>query len=196
MIDLADEIAYLTADLDDGLESGILSLDQVREAVPLFRRHHDSVAGQFPDARPKLVINEALRRILNALVTDLLTEVCARVNALGATTLDGIRRAPGRLAVLSPAMEADRAVAKQFLYDRFYNSAGMEEVHKHAAQVVEELFAALMTDPGLLPEDHRLQIPSEGLARTVADYIAGMTDTYIEQLWSRCRTRNGLSAHS
>jgi len=189
LIDLADEIAYLTADLDDGLESGILILDQVRDAVPLFRRHYDTVAAQYPHARPKLVINEALRRILNALVTDLLTEVRTRVAALGATTLHDIRHAPGRIAVLSPAMEADRAVAKQFLYDRFYNSAGMEEVHKHAAQVVEELFAALMADPGLLPEDHRLQIPSEGLARTVADYIAGMTDTYIEQLWLRCRTQ-------
>jgi dGTPase len=61
----------------------------------------------------------------------------------------------------------------------------MEEVHRHAAQVVEELFAALTRDPGLLPEDHQAQIPTQGLARTVADYIAGMTDAYIEQLWTR-----------
>jgi dGTPase len=61
----------------------------------------------------------------------------------------------------------------------------MEEAHKHAAKVVEGLFAAIMADPSLLPEDHQSQIPSEGLARTVADYIAGMTDNYIEQLWTR-----------
>jgi dGTPase len=183
LIDLADEIAYLTADLDDGLESGILSLDQVRASVPLFNRHYETSIGQFPHARPKLVINETLRRILNALVNDLLSEVRTRVVALGVTTLTEIRLAPCRVAVLSSGMEVSRATAKQFLYDNFYNSADMEEAHRHAAQVIEELFAALTADPELLPEDHQSQIHSEGLARTVADYIAGMTDTYIEQFW-------------
>jgi dGTPase len=89
------------------------------------------------------------------------------------------------MAALSPQMEADRAAAKQFLYSNFYNSTGMEEAHAHAEEVVQGLFAALMSDPGLLPPDHSAQIPTEGMARTVADYIAGMTDSYIEQLWAR-----------
>ena len=189
LIDLADEIAYLTADLDDGLASGILTLERVRADVPLFRGYHDRALGQYPAAPPKLTVNEALKGVLNALVTDLLHEMRARVIALGASGLDEIRRAPARLAALSPAMEADRAVAKRFLYANFYNSHGMEDAHHHAAEVVEGLFAVLMADPGLLPEDHRAQIPTQGLARTVADYIAGMTDTYIEQLWTRCRGR-------
>ena len=84
-------------------------------------------------------------------------------------------------------MEAERAAAKRFLYANLYNSPGMEEAHEHADEVVQELFAALMADPGLLPADHQAQIPTEGLARTVADYIAGMTDSYIEQLWAWCR---------
>ena len=109
--------------------------------------------------------------------------------ALGATTLDEIRQAPRRLAALSPEMETVRAAAKEFLYANFYNSPGMEEAHAHAAEVVQGLFAALMADPGLLPEDHQAQISTEGLARTVADYIAGMTDSYIEQLWIRCGGR-------
>ncbi len=186
LIDLADEIAYLTADLDDGLESGILSLEQVRDGVPLFRRFDDAVTRQHPAATPKLRINEALRRTLNAFVNDLMNEVRTRVAALGATTLDEIRQAPCRLASFNETMEAERATAKAFLYANFYNSPGMEEAHQHAAEVVEGLFAAIMADPGLLPEDHQSQIPTEGLARTVADYIAGMTDNYIDQLWSRC----------
>jgi dGTPase len=125
--------------------------------------------------------------VLNALVTDLLDEVRKRVAALGAETLEDIRRAPERLAALSPKMEAARAVAKEFLYENLYNTPGMEELHRHAARVVEELFAALIADPGMLPEDHRLEIPTQGLARTVADYIAGMTDSYIEQAWGRSR---------
>ena len=186
LIDLADEIAYLTADLDDGLDSGILTLGQVREGVPLFRGFYDDVVQQYPAAPAKLTVNETLKRILNALVTDLLNEIRARVAALGAVNLADIRSAPRRLAALSPQMEADRAAAKEFLYANFYNSPAMEEAHAHATAVVQGLFATLIATPGLLPEDHQAQIPTQGLARTVADYIAGMTDSYIQQLWLRC----------
>jgi dGTPase len=189
LIDPADEIAYLTADLDDGLDSGILALDQVREAAPVFRSFHDAALAAYPAAAPKLVVYEALRRVLNELVTDLIQEVRARVAALGATTLNEIRRAPERLAGLSPRMESSRIALKNFLYANLYNSPGQEEVHAHAEGVVIELFAFLMAEPGLMPEDHQAQVPTEGLARTVADYIAGMTDSYIVQLWKRCGGR-------
>ena len=185
LIDLADEIAYLTADLDDGLDSGILTLGQVREGVPLFRGFHDAVLRDYPAAAPKLTVKEAINGILNALVTDLMDEVRRQVAALGATTLDEIRQAPRRLAILSPEMETVRAVIKDFLYANFYNSPSQEEAHAHAAKIVQGLFTALMADPGLLPQDHQAQIPTQGLARIVADYIAGMTDSYTEQLWAR-----------
>jgi dGTPase len=185
IIDLADEIAYLTADLDDGLDSGILSLSQVRDGVPLFRRFYQQLEPEYPSAPQKLLANQALGHMLNAFVTDLISETSTRVLALGATCLDDIRNAPARLAALGSAIEAQRAATKTFLYENFYNSPGMGEVHSHAAQVVEELFSTFLADPSLLPPDHQVQIPSEGLARTVADYIAGMTDSYIEQLWIR-----------
>jgi dGTPase len=187
LIDLADEIAYLTADLDDGLDSGILAVDQVREAAPLFRTFHDAALARYPNAAPKVVVYEALRRVLNAFVSDLIEEVRARVKALGATTLADIRHASQRVTALSPAMEAARISVKQFLYTGLYNSPGQEHVHTLAEEVVAQLFAVVMADPSLMPEDHQAQIPSEGLARTVADYIAGMTDSYIVQLWQRCR---------
>jgi dGTPase len=186
LIDLADEIAYLTADLDDGLDSGILTLDQIREGVSLFRRFHDAVLREYPAAALKLTVNEALKGVLNALVTDLLNETPVRVAAIGATMLAEIRQTPERLAALSPEMEAERAAAKEFLYANLYNSAGLEAAHTHAVEVVEGLFGALVADPGLLPEEHRIQVRSEGLARTAADYIAGMTDNYIEEVWGRC----------
>jgi dGTPase len=189
LIDLADEIAYLTADLDDGLDSGILTLEQVREGVPLFRGFNDAVLRDYPAAPPKLAAYETLKRVLDALVTDLMDELCRRVTELGAQTLDDVRHAPRRLPALSPEMEGARAAAKEFLYANLYNSPGMEEAHAHAAEIVQGLFAALIADPSLLPEDHQAQIPAEGLARTVADYIAGMTDSYIEQAWQRCGKR-------
>jgi dGTPase len=185
LIDLADEIAYLTADLDDGLDSGILTLGQVREEVALFRGFHDAVVRDYPAAPRKLVVYETLKRVLDSLVTDLMEEVRRQVAALGATTLDEIRRAPRRLVALSPEMEAARAAAKKFLYANLYESAGMEEEHANAAAIIRELFSAIINNPGLLPADHQAQIPAEGLARTVADYIAGMTDSYVEQAWKR-----------
>jgi dGTPase len=185
LIDIADEIAYLTADFDDGLDSGILKIDDVCNHVPLFRQFHNEVTSEYPNAPPKQAVYESLNRILNALVTDLIEEVHRRVVDISAITLDDVRHAPARLAALSPKMEAERATAKLYLYSSFYNSPGMEEEHTRAARVVNEIFSTLMNDPRLLPADHQLQIPSEGLARTVADYIAGMTDSYIEQLWSR-----------
>ncbi len=83
LIDLADEIAYLTSDLDDGIDSGILTLEQVRSEVPLFRRYSDAVAAQFPHATAKVSVYETLKRILNLLVTDLMKETHARVSGSG-----------------------------------------------------------------------------------------------------------------
>lgn len=184
LIDLADEIAYLAADLDDGLDSGILSLDQVREGVPLFRRCHDAVSEKFPNAATRVTISEALRRVLNALVTDLIRETHFRAVSLNITHLEDVRNVPERIVGLSAVTENERRLAKQFLYASLYNSPGMEDVHRHAEEVVERLFAKFMANPALLPEDHRALVASEGLARTVTDYIAGMTDNFIEQTWT------------
>lgn len=185
LIDLADEIAYLAADLDDGLDSGILVLEQVRSASTLFRTLYDASQARYPAAASKLVAYEALRRVVNALVTDLIGEVRCRVHALGATSLSDIRHAPWRLAALSEPMETERIAIKEFLYAKLYNSPEQEQEHLRAGEVVMELFAKLMAEPDLMPADHQAQIPSEGLVRTVTDYVAGMTDSYIVQLWEK-----------
>jgi len=185
LIDLADEIAYLTADLDDGLDSGILALHPLRLAVPFFRGFHDAALAKYPSASPKVLVYEVLRQMLNAFVTDLIEQVHARVTALGAATLADVRGAPQRLVALGPPMEANRVAIKKFLYENLYNSPEQEQEHLRAQEVVLELFRTLMSNPALMPEDHQAQVPAEGLARTVADYIAGMTDSYIVQLWQK-----------
>ena len=143
LIDLADEIAYLTADLDDGLDSGLLTLDQVREGVTCSGGATMRCSPSIRMPPPRLTASEALKRLLNALVTDLIKEVRRRVAAEGITTLQDVRDSPERIAALSPAMEAERAAAKAFLYANMYNSPEMEEGHRHADEVVEGLFAAL-----------------------------------------------------
>ena len=189
LIDLTDEIAYLTSDLDDGLGADILPLEQVRAGVPLFRGFHDEVLAAYPAASGKITANEAIKRMVDAFATSLMEETGARVAALGATSLEEIRRAPRRLAALGAEMEAARAETKKFLYNNLYNAPAQSEPHRHAAQVVSELFAALIAEPGQLPADHQAEIATQGLARTVADYIAGMTDNYVEQAWLRCGGR-------
>jgi dGTPase len=189
LIDLTDEIAYLTADLDDGIESGILTVEQLRESVPIFRRNYEEVREDYPNAAYKPLLNETLNRMLNAMATDLLETVQARVTQMGIKTLLDVRMAPERIAALSPEIDAERKATKDFLYANLYNSPVMEAAHRQAEEIVENLFAALISDPSLLPEDHRAQIATEGLARTVADYIAGMTDSFVEHMWLRVCNR-------
>jgi dGTPase len=189
LIDLADEIAYLTADFEDGLGAGILNLEHVRDQVPFFAGFYSEAEREFPGAESRLLANEALKQMLNALATDLMQHVAAQMREHGLETLEDVRRSPKRIASLSPEMEEKRAQAKQFLYEHLYQSPELEAEHKHADHVVKTLFAAWVTDPELLPADHRARIAEEGVARAVADYIAGMTDAYIEQAWSRHNER-------
>ena len=179
LIDLVDEIAYLTADLDDGFEAEILALDDTRAGVRLFEEFYAPMRAAYPDSADKLVFNEALKRVLNALVDDLIAETRRRVEEAGATTLEDIRSAPERLAGFSSRMEELRLEAKRYLYANLYNSPELARDHAEAEQVIAELFRAWVTDPALLPPSHAARIDEEGAPRVVADYIAGMTDQYI-----------------
>jgi dGTPase len=185
LIDLADEIAYLTADFEDGLGAGILNLAHVRDQVPFFAGSYTKAEREFPAAEPRLLANEALKQMLNALATDLMQHVALQVREAELETLEDVRRFPKRIATLSPEMEEKRAQAKHYLYMYLYQSPELEAEHEHADHVVKALFSAWVADPGLLPADHQAHISEEGVARTVANYIAGMTDAYIEQAWVR-----------
>jgi dGTPase len=189
LIDLADEIAYLTADLEDGLGAGILELAHVRNQIPLFSNFYQKAQQDFPAAEPRLLSNEALKQMLNALVTDLMQETARQVRELGIGTLQELRQAPRRVAQLSPEIEEARRHTKSYLYANLYQSDELEAEHVHAETVVKSLFTAWTQNPELLPSDHLARVPEEGVARAVADYIAGMTDAYIEQAWQKHQQR-------
>jgi dGTPase len=181
LIDMVDEIAYLTADFDDGFEAGILALEPTRAKVRLFEQFYTPMRAQYPDATEKLVFNEALKRMLNALVGDLIDETRRKAETL---SLDEVRNAPERLAVFSPAMEELRMEAKRYLYAHLYNAPELQHDREEAQKVVTELFRAWVADPSLLPFSHASEIETEGAPRVVADYIAGMTDQYILNRYS------------
>jgi dGTPase len=177
IIDLADEIAYLTADLDDGMEAGLIDVAGVRTHIELFEQFYTPMAAEHAGAPEKLVFNEALKQMLNALVGDLIDTTSAA--AEGIDTLAKVRAAPHRLAAFSPSVEALRLEAKRYLYDHLYSSAELERDHRMAGDVIAALFTAWVADPSLLPISYAARVDAEGAPRVVADYLAGMTDSFI-----------------
>lgn len=185
LIDLADEIAYLTADLDDGLESQLLTLEHVRTHVPLFEQFYAPMEREHREASEKLIFNEALKRMLNALVGDLLDETVRQVQHTGAWSLDAVRHAGRRLVAFSPEMEQARLDAKRYLYTHLYDSEALARDHNVADAVVRDLFHLWVANPSLLPASYRARMRDHGgdesAARVTSDYIAGMTDSFILQ---------------
>ncbi len=179
LIDLTDEIAYNTADLDDGYEAHILSVAQICAGVPVFERFYCQLDRQHPEALEKLKFNEALKQVFNRFVTDLMENTATRLRAANVTSLDEVRRHAGRLAAFSPAGDAERAQCKQFLYDNLYASAELLPEKQNAERIVGELFDYWMASPQTLPASYRHKADEQPLARVVCDYIAGMTDSFI-----------------
>jgi dGTPase len=179
LIDLADEIAYLTADMDDGMEAGMLNAEELRRHVRIFDESLCAVEREFPAAAKKLQSNEALKKMLNTLVGDLIRETARRVKTGGVVSMEDIRRSPQRLVAFSPQVEELRHQAKQHLYATLYSSEELQRDLQEAAMVVRNLFSCWVKDPSLLPPANQSQIAGQSVPRVVADYIAGMTDNYI-----------------
>jgi dGTPase len=182
LIDLADEIAYLTADMDDGMEAGMLTPEGLRAHVRIFDQSLRAVEQEHPSAPLQLRANEALKKMLNTLVGDLIRETARRVKPV--VSMEDVRNSPQRLVAFSPEVEEMRREAKQQLYATLYSREELQKDLQEASAVVKNLFACWVNDPSLLPLAVQTQIPSQGLPRVVADYIAGMTDNYILSQYS------------
>ena len=179
IIDLADEIAYLTADLDDGVESGLLDIEHIRNNVDILAHCYAQVEREHVGIEAKFLFNEALQLMQNVLTDDLIATTLKNTQAIGATSLDQVRDHPARLATFSPLAEAHRLQEKRYLYDTLYTCDALSLEHDKAEQVVTALFEFWIHEPNELPSSYVEEIETEGLARVVADYIAGMTDSFI-----------------
>jgi dGTPase len=179
LIDLTDEIAYSTADLDDGVEAKILTPGQVRESVPLFARLHAEVEDRYQLAPEKLQFNETLKRILDRLVSDLISNSRKLIGEAGVKSVDDVRRFPQRLFAFSREVDKERKQIKEFLYQNVYYSPAQQRDKQQAEKVIAEMFAFFMKFPRQLPASYQEKTRSEPLHRIVCDYVAGMTDSYI-----------------
>jgi dGTPase len=181
LIDLADEIAYLTADLEDGYEAEMLELNDIRAHVALFDQAYRSAQHEYPGAAEKLLFNEALKRMLNTLVGDLIQATAECIDREKISTLEAVRQFPERVVRFTPQTEELRRATKQYLYAALYNSKDLERALRESSMIVRDLFTCWVRDPSLLPPTYQSQVNQEGAPRVVADYIAGMTDNYIQQ---------------
>ncbi len=189
--DLADAIAYNNHDVDDGLRSGLVTIDDLCE-VALFARHHATVSALYADLAGRRMIHEIGRRMIHDVVTDLIEETTRRLAEAKPANIDAVRAMPGPLVGFSAAGEAGHLELKKFLRTRLYRHERIEAARMGAGQALRSLFESFMQDVTRMPAEHRdaaLALESgsgmAGRARAVADYVAGMTDRYAFQEHAR-----------
>jgi dGTPase len=172
---LADEIAYNNHDVDDGLRSGLITLEQL-EQVEIFARHLNAVRGLYPNLNDRRLIHETVRRMINTLVVDLIAETRRNIARHKPESLDDVRACPP-LAAFSAAIREEALELKRFLFQNLYRHYRVARMSEKASRLIRELFQAFTTEPRLLPPEHRALADAD-LHRAVCDYIAGMTDRF------------------
>jgi len=172
---LADEIAYNNHDVDDGLRSGLITLEQLGE-VPLVATHLQEVRLAYPDLPERRVVHETVRRMINTLVSDLIRQSVSNIGKQSPATLEDVRSAPPLIAYSSGMNEQQRAL-KNFLRTHLYRHYRVLRMSAKAQRIISDLFGVFMADNRLLPPQFQQQQEADR-ARAVADYIAGMTDRY------------------
>ena len=179
LIDCVDESAYNTADLDDAREAELLDLDALCEKVPIFGEAYAKVEASYPSAREKLKFNEALKQVLDQLVTNLIETTNQRVRESGIATVDDVRRLPKRIAGFSETFAARNAELKRFLFANIYERPEITEDRDRSVRCLEELFRYYLASPGSMPEPHEELARADPRHVVVCDYIAGMTDQFL-----------------
>lgn len=175
LANLADEIAYNNHDIDDGLRSGLITLEQLQD-VSLFREQRQQVEERYPGVSGRRLIHETIRRMINVMALDLIGQTEANIRDQGVNSLADVHRAP-RLVAYSPGLEPGLKALKRFLRENLYWHYQVLRMTDKAKRVVGELFDAFMGDPRLLPPQYQLKARADK-PRAIADYIAGMTDRY------------------
>jgi dGTPase len=177
---IVDAIAYNNHDVDDGFRAGLLTLEQLREQR-LFETQYAEVHARYPDLEDRRLIYEIIRRMINSVVTDLITETQARLDAAQPESIDAVRTAGKTLVELSEDMYQQHTSLKQFLNKHLYRHENKLAMTREVQAMIHELFAIYLADAGKMPLEFSTAAAQEddaGRARVVADYIAGMTDRY------------------
>jgi dGTPase len=184
LANLADAIAYNNHDVDDGVRAGLLTVAELRE-VRVFERCYADVIARYPDVSARRQLYETIRRMVDYLVSDLITHAARNIAQAGVDSIDAVRQQPRGLITLSDAVLEEHQELKRFLRAKLYNHPKVREVMDEAGATLRMLFDAYLEDPTRLPPEHQMLVAhadAEGgkpaRARVVADYVAGMTDRF------------------
>lgn len=172
---LADEIAYNNHDVDDGLRSGLLALDQLSQ-VRIFARHMGAALKAFPHLTGRRLVHETVRRMIDTLVTDLIRQSTRNIHTHKPKTIEDVREAPP-LVGFSEQIRGEQQELKQFLRANLYQHFRVARMSAKARRIVNDLFHTFLADPHLLPPEFQVRA-AQDRPRAIADYIAGMTDRY------------------
>jgi dGTPase len=177
---IADDIAYDSHDIDDGLRAGLFDIEELRE-VPFLDEILGEIDARYPGLELSRRIHELTRRVITRFVEDVVAEGDRRIAALAPTTADDIRQGAETVVCFSQKMREADASIKRFLFARMYRHPKVMQVRAEADDVLRDLFRRFKNEPEAMPEEWRADLTRDDearLARRVADYIAGMTDGY------------------
>jgi dGTPase len=193
IIDLADEIAYNTADLDDGHAAGMFTVENIAADVPHYEEIWETVNTQFAGAPERLRFHEALRVLIDWLVTGLIEGTHSAAVESGVESVEAVRRHGARLAGFSPLAGMTNSALKAFLRANVYYKEPLVLERKRNAEMVADLFQYFLNHTDELPEPYH----DEGVSlhRSVCDYIAGMTDGYLRRTYERLGRGTGVPPH-
>ncbi len=172
---LADEIAYNNHDVDDGLRSGLLELEQL-STVAIFRSHMRAALREFPKIEGRRLVHETVRRMIDTLITDLTSQSAATIRDFAPTSTQDVRSAPPMIR-FSERIQREQAELKKFLRTNLYRHYRVSRMSSKARKIITDLFQAFLAEPGLLPPEFQVRAQADA-PRAIADYIAGMTDRY------------------
>ena len=191
LTNIADQIAYNNHDIDDGIRSGLITLEQIRN-IPLFSTQYDKVMWKYPDLKGNRRVHETIRRMIGEQVVDLVETSREKINKAKPKTIEDVRNHSEQLISFSEEMRAHNQELKKFLRENLYYHHKVYRMTRKAHQVIEALFDIFMKDLRLLPprhlalaREHQLNDGLVGQARVIADYVAGMTDRYATKEYAR-----------
>jgi dGTPase len=184
LIDLADEVAYNTADLDDGYSAGMLTTEEIAEHVVSYRAIFEAVETQYPGATARERFNEGLRQLIDGLVTGLIEGAIAAAAKTGVEDANAVRHLSARLAAFTPDAAQTSRELKQFLMAKVYTAPDLSQDRARSMRRIGELFRFFLDFPARLPEAYRERAEQEPPHRVICDYIAGMTDNFFERVYA------------
>lgn len=187
LIDLADEIAYNTADVDDAHEAKFFTLKELGAAVGMAGTILEEIEGQFPAAEERIQLHELQRRLIDHLMRGLMEGTIAACEAAGVRSVDEVRHYPERLVQFTAEAAETSAALKRFLHARVYHTALLVEARDQSTLAIQQLFDYFLQHPNLLPNGPD-ELGGDPLHRRICDYIASMTDGYFLRIYKQAQT--------